>query len=96
MGAILGAARTSVVSTLTIAVARVLQLFKSKVEKNGGVGVFPAWIAGREKAADIARGHGAQQRVGNGVEQHVAIGVAGQALGVVDASCRQGATAHRA
>ena len=84
MGAILGAARTSVVSMLTMRVAGVLQLFQSQVEKDGGVGVFPARIAGREKAANISRGHGAQQRVGNGVEQHVAVRVAGQSLGMIN------------
>ena len=70
-----------------------LQLFQGQVEKDGRVGVFPARIAGREEAADIAGGDGAQQRVGNGVQQHVAVGVAGQALGVVK---RQSANAQRA
>ena len=74
------------------AVAGVLQLFEREVEKDGGVGVFPARIAGRKEAADVARGHGAQQRVGNGVQQHVAVGVAGQALGVVQ---RHAADAQR-
>ena len=60
-----------------------LQLLEREIEEDGGVGVFPARIAGREEAADVAGGHGTQQRVGDGVEQHVAVGVAGQALRVV-------------
>ena len=66
------------------AVAGVLNLFQGKVEKDGGVGVLPAWIAGREEAADVAGGDCAEQRVGNGVQQHVAVGVAGEAFGMID------------
>jgi hypothetical protein len=60
------------------------QLFEREVQKNRGVGILPAWIAGREKAANVACGYGAQQRVSNGVQQHIAVGVAGQALRVID------------
>ncbi len=69
-----------------------LQLFHGQVEEDGRVGVFPARIAGREEAADIAGGYGAEQGVGNGVQQHIAVGVAGQALGVVE---RESADAQR-
>ena len=34
-----------------------------------------------EKAADVARGYGAQECIGNGVKQHVAVGVAGRPSG---------------
>jgi hypothetical protein len=74
------------------AVACVAQLILRKIQKDGGVGVLPARIARREKAADIAGGHGAQQGIGNGMQQHIAVGVAGQALRVVQ---RQSADAQR-
>ncbi len=64
-------------------VAGVLQLFHCQLQKDGRVGVLPARIAGRKEAADIARGNRAQQRVGYRVQQHVAVGVAGQPLGMV-------------
>jgi hypothetical protein len=58
-----------------------LQLFQSEVEEDGGVGVFPARVAGGKEAADVAGGDGAEQGVGDGVEQDVAVGVAGEAFG---------------
>ena len=61
-----------------------LELFEGQLDEDSGVGVLPAWIAWREKGPDVARGDGAQQRVSNGVQQHVAVGVPGQALGMVE------------
>src|SRR5580658_5320411 len=66
------------------AIADVLNFFESQVEKDGGVGVLPTRIARREEAADVAGGNSAEERVGNGVQQHVAVGVAGQAFGMID------------
>ena len=66
------------------AVAGVLQFLHGEVQEDGGVSIFPARIAGRKEAADIARSHCAEQRVGNGVQQHVAIGVAGQPFRVLE------------
>ncbi len=83
MGPIFGAVKNKRGIHIHDAKSGVLQLFDGEVEKDGGVGVFPARIARREEAADVAGGHGAQQRVGDGVQQHVAIGVTGKALGMV-------------
>jgi hypothetical protein len=66
------------------AVAGVLDLFEGQVEEDRRVGVFPARVAGREEAADVPGRDGAEQRVGDGVQQHVAVGVAGEALGMLD------------
>ena len=44
-----------------------------------GVGALPLGIAGREVGSDIAGGNGAEQRVGERVQQDVAVGVAGEA-----------------
>ena len=74
------------------AVAGVAYLFEGEIEKDGGVGIFPAWVAGRKEAAYVARGDGAEKRVSDGVEENVAIGVASEALGVVQ---REAADAQR-
>ena len=59
-------------------------LFKRRLEKNGGIGTLPARVRRRKKGADIARANGAQQSVGNGMEQQIAVGMAGEALGMID------------
>jgi hypothetical protein len=69
-----------------------LNLFEGQVKEDRGVGILPAWVAGREEAADVARRHGSQQGVGNGVQQHIAIGVTGQAFRVFE---RHAADAQR-
>src|SRR5271165_6702131 len=66
------------------AITGVLNFFESQVEKDGGVGVFPAWIARRKEAADVSGGDGTKERVGYSVQQNVAVGVAGQALRMID------------
>ena len=58
------------------------QLFERQFEKNRRVGVLPARIARRKEAANVACRHRAQQRIGNRVQQHVAIRMSGQALGM--------------
>ena len=58
-------------------------------DENRGVGVLPARIAGWEILSDVARTGGAQQCVGDGVQNRVAVGVAGQAAGVADAHAAQ-------
>jgi len=74
------------------AVAGVLEFFKGEIEEDGGVGVFPSRVVGREEGADVARGHCAEEGVGDGVEEDVAVGVAGEAFGVVE---REAADAER-
>ena len=64
-------------------VAGVGELFEREVEEDGGVGVLPAWVARREEAADVACGDCAEDGVGDGVEEDVAIGMTGEAFRVV-------------
>ena len=59
-------------------------LFQRGLQEDAGGRALPAWIAGREEGADIAGGDRAQQRIGDGVQEDVAVGVAGEALGVRD------------
>lgn len=66
------------------AVAGVLNFFEGEVEEDGGIGVFPARVAGRKETADVAGGDGAEQGVGDGVQEHVAVGVSGESFGVGD------------
>ena len=69
-----------------------MQLFQSQVEEDGRIGVFPARVAGREEAADVSGGDGAEQGVSDGVQEYVAVGVAGEAFRVVE---RESADAQR-
>ncbi len=55
------------------AVTGVLDLFEREVEEDGGVGVFPARVVGREEGADVAGSDGAEQGVGDGVQEYVAV-----------------------
>ena len=50
-----------------------------------GVGALPLGIAWRKVGPDIAGGDGAQQRIGEGVQQDVAIGVAGESAVMMEA-----------
>src|SRR5581483_3913388 len=45
---------------------------------------FPLRIRGREQGPDIRRGYGAQQRVGDGVQQNIAIRVPAETPGVIE------------
>ena len=83
MGTIFGWAMTSTVSTLTI-LKPAVAIFQRGLQEDAGGRALPAWIAGREEGADIAGGDRAQQRIGDGVQEDVAVGVAGEALGVRD------------
>ena len=66
------------------AIAGVLELLGGEVEEDGGVGVFPAGVARGEEAADVAGGYSAEESVGDGVEEDIAVGVSGQAFRVVE------------
>ena len=61
-------------------IARASHLLQRFGYKDGGVGPLPLGIGGRKESSDIARGDRAQQRIGQRVEQDIAIGMAGQAL----------------
>jgi hypothetical protein len=48
-------------------IAGVLEFFQGEIEEDGGIGVFPAGIAGREEATDIAGSHSTQKSVSDRV-----------------------------
>src|ERR1700682_2911075 len=59
---------------------RATNLFEGFLHKDDRICPFPFRVRRREVAADITRGHRAQQRVGQRMEQDVAIRVAGEAF----------------
>jgi len=59
--------------------------FERGFEENGGVGALPLGVGGGEEGADVSGGYGSEEGVGDGVEEEIAVGVAGEALGMVDA-----------
>ncbi len=59
-------------------------LFERGLEEEGGVGALPLGVGGGEEGADVAGGDCAEEGVGDGVEEEVAVGVAGEAFGVID------------
>ena len=61
-------------------VARASHLAQGFFKKDGGIGALPLGIGGRKESSDIAGGDRAQQRIGQRVEQDIAVGMAGQAL----------------
>ena len=63
---------------------RVADLLHRGAQEEARSRALPAWIAGREEGADVAGGDCAQQGIGDRVQQHVAIGVAGETLRMVD------------
>ena len=65
-------------------VAGGLDFFERGAQEEAGGGAFPARIAGGEKGADVAGRNRAEQGVCDGVEEDVAVGVTGEALGVDD------------
>ena len=65
-------------------------------QEHGRVGVPPARVAGREVAADVAGADRAQERVGDGVQRHVGVGMAGEPELVRDCARRTGSAAGRA
>ena len=58
--------------------------FERGLEEDGGVSALPFGVGGREEGADVAGGDCAEQGVGDGVKEEVAVGVAGEAFGMVD------------
>ncbi len=71
-------------------------LFERRLQEDAGGRALPARIAGRKEGADIAGGDRAEQGVGDGVEEHVAVGVAGEAFGVLDGEAADDQRARRA
>src|SRR5208282_2480613 len=63
-------------------VARGLDALQRLLQKYGGVGVFPLRVGRRKQRSDVGAGDGAEQRVGDGVQQDVAVGMAAEALRV--------------
>src|SRR5205085_11457430 len=55
----------------------------------GGIGILPARIEGRKVLADVAGAARAQDRVGQGVQNGVGVGVPGQAAAIADANAAE-------
>ena len=49
-------------------------------QKDDRIRAFPLRVGRRKQRANIGRGDGPEQRVGNGMQQHVAVGVPAQSL----------------
>ena len=64
--------------------ARGVDFFHRRAQKERRRSALPAWIAGWEEGADIASADCAEQGIGDGVQQHVAVRVAGEAFMVLD------------
>lgn len=56
--------------------------FANFFQEDSAADVFPLRIGGREVMTDVAATDGAQKRVGDGMEEGVAVGMAGQAHGM--------------
>lgn len=61
-------------------VARGRNALQSLAQKHGRVRPFPLWVTGRKERTDVGPGDCAEQSVGDGVQQHVSIGVAAKAF----------------
>src|ERR1700693_6570155 len=61
-------------------VARGLDTLQRRKQKHGGVGVFPLRVGRRKQRSNVGTGDGAEQRVGNRVQQDVAVGMAAEAF----------------
>jgi len=59
-------------------VARAFDALQGLAQKYGGIGIFPLWIRGWKQRSNIGTRDGAQQRVGNRMQQDVAIGMASE------------------
>lgn len=70
-------------------VASVGDSSQSLPQENRRVGALPFRVRGWEKRANIRRGDGAEQGIGNGVEENVSVGVAAESSGM-----RQGNAAN--
>src|SRR4029077_15573726 len=61
-------------------VARGLDALERLMQKHGGVGVFPLRVGRRKQRSNVGTGDGAEQRVGDRVQQDVAVGMAAEAF----------------
>ena len=57
-------------------VAGIVHASQGFAQEDDRIRAFPSGVRRREKRADVGRGHGTEQRVGDGVQQDVAVGVA--------------------
>lgn len=64
------------------AIARVGDVPHRLLDEDDGVRALPSRIARREEGTDVSGGDGAEQRVGQRVQQHIAIRVSGETMGV--------------
>src|ERR1019366_9680897 len=61
-------------------IARGLDALQRLSQKQGGVGVFPLRIGRWKQRSNVGAGDGAEQRVGDRVQQDVAVGMAAETL----------------
>jgi hypothetical protein len=59
-------------------VARCFDLLHRLAHEQGRVSALPFRIARRKIRSDVSRGNGPEQRVGQGVKQHISVGMAGK------------------
>ena len=52
------------------------------LKKDGGVGILPLRVGGWKERADVGAGDGSEERVGDGVEENVAVGMASETVSV--------------
>ena len=88
-GAIFGASQRRVMSTLPIVPPRARTSRSASRRKMPEFGALPSWVGVREVLTDVARANGAEQRVGEGVQGDVGVGVAFQRVAVGDLDAAQ-------
>src|SRR5208282_530459 len=57
-----------------------LDALQRLLQKQGRIGVFPLRIGGRKQRSNVGSGDGAEQRVGDRVQQNVAVGMAAESF----------------
>jgi hypothetical protein len=65
-------------------IAGFVYTFQCFTQKNNRICTLPSRIGGRKQGSDIWCGDGTQQSIGDGVQQDVAIGMAAEALVMID------------
>lgn len=84
VGADLGSGENQSAVDVQDTVAGVGDVAHRLLDEDDGVCALPSRIARREEGADVSGGDGAEQGIGQRVQQHVAIGVSSETVGVRD------------
>lgn len=75
VGADLGRGQNQAGIKVGHAVTRALHALERFAQEDDGIRAFPFWIRWRKQRTDIGRGDRPEQRVGNGVQQDIAVRV---------------------